>query len=47
MPLKEWKHKPNKSLFKNPWWEYLKDECYIPMVGEYEYHFMFIQEVQQ
>jgi ADP-ribose pyrophosphatase len=40
MPLKEWNHKSTKSLFKNPWWEYLLDECFIPNGNQYEYHYV-------
>jgi ADP-ribose pyrophosphatase len=40
MPLKEWNHKSTKSLFKNPWWEYLLDECFIPNGSQYEYHYV-------
>jgi ADP-ribose pyrophosphatase len=40
MPLKEWIHKSTKSLFRNPWWEYLLDECYIPNGKQYEYHYV-------
>ncbi|MEI7483967.1 MAG: NUDIX hydrolase [Ignavibacteriota bacterium] len=40
MPLNEWKHKSTKSMFKNLWWEYLRDECYIPNGKEYEYHYV-------
>lgn len=40
MKLKEWKSKSSKSLFKNPWWEYRLDECYIPNGKEYVYHYV-------
>lgn len=40
MALKEWKHKSTVVKFKNPWWEYRLDECYIPNGREYEYHFV-------
>ena len=40
MALKEWKHKSTVTKFKNPWWEYRLDECFIPNGKEYEYHFV-------
>jgi ADP-ribose pyrophosphatase len=40
MPLKKWIHISTKSLFKNPWWEYLLDECRIPNGKQYEYHYV-------
>jgi len=40
MALKEWIHKSTRSVFKNPWWEYLLDECFIPNGKQYEYHYV-------
>lgn len=40
MPLKEWKHISTESKFKNNWWEYLLDKCFIPNGKEYEYHYV-------
>lgn len=40
MALKEWKFKSSELKFKNPWWEYRLDRCYIPNGKEYEYHYV-------
>ncbi len=40
MALKEWKFKSGETKFKNPWWEYRMDKCYIPNGREYEYHYV-------